>query len=94
MSFSRAAERLHLSQSAVSQNIRALEREFNVELFERRGRSLRLTVGGQALLPMAQETVGAPAALLLQVALLRPEAQQDMPSLRRLLRGGCVGHGA
>ncbi len=59
LSFSRAAERLHLSQSAVSQNIHALEREFGVELFERRGRSLRLTEGGQALLPMAQEAVNA-----------------------------------
>jgi len=58
LSFSRAAERLHLSQSAVSQNIQALEREYGVELFERRGRSLRLTTGGQALLPMAQETIG------------------------------------
>lgn len=59
LSFSRAAERLHLSQSAVSQNIHALEREFGVDLFERRGRSIRLTEGGQALLPMAQETVNA-----------------------------------
>ena len=30
LSFSRAAERLHLSQSAVSQNIQALEREYGV----------------------------------------------------------------
>ncbi len=59
LSFSRAAERLHMSQSAVSQNIQALEREYGVELFERRGRTLRLTVGGQALLPMAQEAIGA-----------------------------------
>src|SRR5512139_2350903 len=59
LSFSRAAERLHLSQSAVSQNIQALGRGFGVELFERRGRSVRLTEAGQALLPMAQEVVGA-----------------------------------
>ena len=58
LSFSRAAERLHLSQSAVSQNIQSLEREFGVELFARRGRSVRLTEAGQALLPMAQEAVG------------------------------------
>lgn len=58
-SFSRAAERLHLSQSAVSQNIQSLGREFGVELFERRGRSVRLTEAGQALLPMAQEVVDA-----------------------------------
>ncbi len=58
-SFSRAAERLHLSQSAVSQNIQALGHEFGVELFERWGRSVRLTEAGQALLPMAQEVVSA-----------------------------------
>lgn len=57
LSFSRAAERLHLSQSAVSQNIQSLEREFGVDLFVRRGRSVRLTEGGQALLPMAQEVL-------------------------------------
>jgi DNA-binding transcriptional LysR family regulator len=59
LSFSRAAERLHLSQSAVSQNIHSLEREFGVELFMRRGRSMQLTEGGQALVPMAQEVVNA-----------------------------------
>jgi DNA-binding transcriptional LysR family regulator len=59
LSFSRAAERLHLSQSAVSQNIHSLEREFGVELFMRRGRSMQLTEGGQALVPMAQEVINA-----------------------------------
>jgi LysR family transcriptional regulator, transcriptional activator of the cysJI operon len=58
LSFSDAVERLHLSQSAVSQNIQSLEREYGVELFERRGRSLRLTMGGQALFPIAQEAIG------------------------------------
>jgi DNA-binding transcriptional LysR family regulator len=35
-----------------------LEREYGVELFERRGRSSRLTMAGQMLLPMAQEAIG------------------------------------
>ncbi len=56
-SFSRAAERLHLSQSAISQNIQALERDFGVELFTRQGRSVRLTEAGQALLPLAIEVI-------------------------------------
>lgn len=59
LSFSRAAERLHLSQAAVSQNIQALERQFGVELFIRRGRTLRLSEAGQALLPLAQEVISA-----------------------------------
>lgn len=57
--FSRAAERLHMSQSAVSQNIQALERAHNVELFLRRGRSIVLSEAGQALLPMAREVLRA-----------------------------------
>ncbi len=59
LSFSRAAERLHLSQSAISQNIQALERDFGVELFTRQGRSVRLTEAGQALLPLAVEVVNS-----------------------------------
>ncbi len=59
LNFSRTAERLHLSQSAVSQNVQSLEREFAVELFIRQGRSVRLSEAGQALLPLAQEVVNA-----------------------------------
>ncbi len=58
-SFSRAAERLHLSQSAVSQNIQALERAFGVSLFERRGRSIALSEAGQAILPMARDALNS-----------------------------------
>jgi len=59
LNFSRTAERLHLSQSAVSQNVQSLEREFAVELFIRQGRSVWLSEAGQALLPLAQEVVNA-----------------------------------
>ena len=55
MNFSRTAQRLSLSQSAISQNIRSLEQEYNVELFIRRGRSVSLSETGQAILPMARE---------------------------------------
>jgi DNA-binding transcriptional LysR family regulator len=53
--FSEAARRLHISQPAVSQAISSLERYFSTELFQRHGRSVRLTEAGQALLPMARE---------------------------------------
>ncbi|MBE7434018.1 MAG: LysR family transcriptional regulator [Anaerolineales bacterium] len=53
--FSKAARRLHMSQSAVSQHIQAMEHAYNVELFLRRGRSIALSEAGEALLPMARE---------------------------------------
>lgn len=50
-SFTRAAEELAITQSAVSRHIRTLEDYFACRLFERRGRSLQLTDPGRALLP-------------------------------------------
>lgn len=55
--FSRAAERLQLSQSAISQNIQAIEKEYGVELFIRRGRTVELSEAGQAILPMARDVL-------------------------------------
>ncbi|MCX6067736.1 MAG: LysR family transcriptional regulator [Chloroflexi bacterium] len=59
LNFSRAAQRLHLSQSAVSQNIQAIERTYQVELFVRHGRSVQLSEAGLAILPMAREMLSA-----------------------------------
>jgi len=55
--FSQAAKRLHMSQSAVSQHIQAMEQAYNVELFLRRGRSIALSEAGEALLPMARDVL-------------------------------------
>ena len=57
--FSAAAKRLHMSQSAVSQNIQTLERAYDVELFVRRGRSVELSEEGEAILPTAREVLNA-----------------------------------
>ena len=51
----RAAETLHLSQSALSVQIRNLEDELGVELFTRQAKGMRLTPAGEALLPHAGE---------------------------------------
>ena len=54
-SFTRAAEELAITQSAVSRHIRTLEEYFACRLFERRGRSLHLTDPARALLPGLSE---------------------------------------
>lgn len=57
LNFSKAAKRLHMSQSAVSQNIQSMERAYNTELFIRSGRSIDLSEAGQTILPMAREVL-------------------------------------
>lgn len=53
LNFSEAARRLHLSQPTVSQQIKVLERQLGVELFERAAREVRLTPAGSVLYPYA-----------------------------------------
>jgi DNA-binding transcriptional LysR family regulator len=57
--FTRAATRSHLSQSALSASIRALERELDADLFVRTTRRVSLTDAGQALLPSARRAIAA-----------------------------------
>jgi DNA-binding transcriptional LysR family regulator len=57
LNFSRAAERLHVAQPALSQQIRQLERALGVQLFERDTRRVRLTSAGHAILASAEAAV-------------------------------------
>ncbi|MGW7045711.1 LysR substrate-binding domain-containing protein [Streptomyces avermitilis] len=59
LSFTRAAERLFISQPALSKQIRMLEKQLGVVLFERDRRTVRLTAVGKALLPHAREVLAA-----------------------------------
>jgi DNA-binding transcriptional LysR family regulator len=75
MSVGRAAERLHVSQPAVSASIGALQRELGVDLIARSGRGIELTPGGKALqryaslvLGLVDEAVEASRAAGAQVA--------------------------
>ncbi|MWD28788.1 LysR family transcriptional regulator [Aquicoccus sp. SCR17] len=64
----RAAETLHLTQSAVSASVAALERTHGVTLFDRIGRRIVLTDAGEALIPEARAILNRveTAELLLQ----------------------------
>lgn len=67
LNFGRAADRLHIAGPSLSQQIKALERDLKVRLFDRDRRSVALTVAGAALLPSVR-------ALLDQADTLRRSA--------------------
>lgn len=66
--FARAAAKLHVAQPSVSQQIKALEGELGVQLFERTSKAVTLTGGGAQLLPIASQLL-ADVSHLRQVAL-------------------------
>lgn len=55
LNFGRAAQRLHIGQPAVSQQVRRLERELQVQLFNRTSRTVSLTAAGAELLVEARK---------------------------------------
>ncbi|WP_084703951.1 LysR family transcriptional regulator [Phaeacidiphilus oryzae] len=61
--FTRAAERVHISQSGVSAQIRQLERELGAELFDRSARTATLTAAGAAALGHARAALAAAEAV-------------------------------
>lgn len=61
--FTRAAERVHISQSGVSAQIRQLERELGAELFDRSARTATLTIAGKAALEHARAALAAAEAV-------------------------------
>jgi DNA-binding transcriptional LysR family regulator len=87
LNFSRAAERLHIAQPALSAQIRALEKQLGCELFVRTTRKVELALPGEMLLEDAREIVSlADQAATRLVAVGRGR--------RGLLRIGFVAHGA
>ena len=64
---SRAADELGITQSAVSHQIRQLERTLDIDLFIRSGRALRLSPAGARLLSTVQESFDSIASTILTV---------------------------
>src|SRR5215470_16979178 len=78
-SFTRAAENLHVSQSTLSQHVLELERELDVRLFDRLGRTVTLTEAGRLLEEHA-------IRILTSVA----SARRTLDELKGLARGSLV----
>ncbi|MFH8567357.1 LysR family transcriptional regulator [Streptomyces sp. NPDC017993] len=57
--FTRAAERCHVVQSALSHQIARLEKELGARLFHRTSRSVRLTAAGEVFVPVARQALQA-----------------------------------
>lgn len=85
-SFSEAAEALFVSQSALSQQIRALEKQLKVELFRHTRRQVILTPAGQEFYPQAKQVLA-----LYQKAVCRAQAVQQHtdPPERHILIAYC-----
>ena len=74
-----AAEQLHLSHSALSQQLQALESQLGFALFERQGRRLKLNRHGELLQGSVEEALGV---LERRIASLRSLDRQALPRLR------------
>ena len=73
---SAAAERVHLTQSALSHQIRAVEAHYGIRLFERGPRGLTFTPAGERLLTLARDVLGRV-----------DEAERDLLRLKEVPRG-------
>ena len=68
LNFGRAAERLRIAGPSLSQQIKALERDLKVQLFDRNRRAVVLTASGAALLPKVRELLAHADELRRQAA--------------------------
>ncbi|GHD61455.1 LysR family transcriptional regulator [Streptomyces mirabilis] len=91
LNFTRAAHRLHIAQPALSQQIRALEREIGAPLLERNSRGCRLTVVGEVVAREAGELLVRVAAAQERIrAAVGGRQGQLRLALTRSARGGHV----
>ena len=67
-SFTRAAERVHKTQSAVSMHIRRLEERLGCQLFAKHGRGVRLSIDGEKLVDYARRMLQIEASALSSIA--------------------------
>ena len=73
-----AAGRVHLTQSALSHQVRALEAHYGVALFQRTSAGLRFTAAGQRLLGLARQTLALVADAERDLGRLKGDARGEM----------------
>jgi LysR family transcriptional regulator for metE and metH len=73
-----AAGRVHLTQSALSHQVRALEAHYGVPLFQRTSAGLRFTAAGQRLLGLARQTLALVADAERDLGRLKGDARGEM----------------
>jgi LysR family transcriptional regulator, benzoate and cis,cis-muconate-responsive activator of ben and cat genes len=78
LNFSRAAERLHVSQPPLSRQIRDLEAELQVQLLQRDRQSVRLTPAGRALLARSRKLVRDAESLKAEAQTIGQGRQQEL----------------
>src|SRR5271154_6220289 len=81
--FSRAAERCQVAQPSLSQQVLKLEEDLGAKLFDRLGRSIRLTEAGRAFIPRAR-------AILEQMDEARSTAADQNTDLRGSIAVGVI----
>ncbi|MFC4599539.1 LysR family transcriptional regulator [Cohnella hongkongensis] len=81
-SFNKAAEALYLSQPSVTARIQSLERDLDCRLFDRQGKSVRMTEEGKRFLPYAQQLL-----LTYQKGKLHVNRKRQLPEEIRI---GCT----
>src|SRR6202161_598712 len=81
--FSRAAERCKIAQPSLSQQVLKLEEKLGTKLFDRLGRSIRLTEAGRAFIPRAR-------AILHQMEAARSSAADQNTDLRGSVAVGVI----
>jgi DNA-binding transcriptional LysR family regulator len=77
-SFTRAAERCHVVQSALSHQIARLEEDLGVSLFERSSRKVRLTAAGEAFVRSARPALEATRRIVAEVAAASGEVRGSL----------------
>ncbi|WP_342513375.1 LysR family transcriptional regulator [Sporosarcina sp. FSL K6-1522] len=83
MSFSKAAEKLHISQPSLSKTIKTMEQELGFQIIERNTRNIRLTEAGEVLYKRANH-------LLLELAIVKQEMDEVKRSGKGEIRLGMI----